>query len=119
MTRFCDAVLAAEPAVRPYTRNYIQGHVRALGRIYPRVAEQLGEERFRALAAVYTRHYGASHWDLNLYGERFPELVAAQVHGGKSAEVDWQRLARLAEKEYASCRASYPDADQTQIGGVD
>ena len=115
---FCVAVLASDPAVAPYSRNYLQGHARALSRSHPGVEQLAGASTFAALAQVYARHYPADHWDLNLYGGQFADFIAAQLRGGRAAAADWLLLAQLARIEYGICRAYYADERAVGAGEV-
>lgn len=109
LQRFCDAVLAGDTVVEPYTRNYLGGHALALENTYPAVQCLLGNATFAALARVCAVHYPAVQWDLNLYGETFAVLLAAQAQGVKAADFDWCLLADLARIEYAITQVYYAD----------
>lgn len=105
--RFCAGVLGDDSAVQPYCNNYMGGHCRALQNTYPCIHTTLGGDTFNALARVYVQHYPPGHWDLNLYGETFPALLAAQAQGGRAAAFQWQWLACVAAIEFAITRAYY------------
>ena len=106
---FADAVLAGDSAVLPYTNNYRTGHASALRNAYPLVCSTLGATTFAALAQVYVTHYPPARWDLNLYGEQFPELLQAQEQGGRASEIDWRLTAATARIEYAITQAYYAE----------
>jgi len=108
---FSDAVLQEGPSVEPYSDNYKGVHALALHNIYQCVQSLLGDAAFMALSRVYVRHYSPMRWDLNVYGERFYELVAAQIHGSKADAYDWEALSLLARIEYAMTVQYYSDAD--------
>lgn len=111
LTTFTDAVLEGRDDVAPYTHNYLGVHRLALGNIYLCVKELLGDGPFGALAHVYVQHFPASQWDVNRYGERFSELLAAQVYGAKADVFDWPGIAALAAIEYAITEQYYADHD--------
>ena len=111
LTAFADAVLEGRDDVAPYTNNYLGVHRMALGNIYLCVKEVLGDGSFAALAGVYVKHFPASQWDVNRYGERFSELLAAQVNGVKADAFDWPAIAALAAIEYAITEQYYADND--------
>ena len=112
LQQFCQSVLTQDIAVAPYRNNYLGGHARALEAVYPGVRQHLGANAFAALARVYTQHYPAPHWDLNLYGERFDELLQAQTLGARADKSPWWLLACLARQEYAATQAYYADERQ-------
>jgi hypothetical protein len=114
LQHFANAVMTGDEGVEPYTRNYIGAHVLALENTYPAVQSLLGSMTFGALARVYALHYQAVQWDLNIYGEAFAVLLAAQVQGAKAANFDWNVLAGIAQIEYAITQAYY--ADETGAG---
>ncbi len=109
LQHFCEAVLAADKSVEPYSHNYLGGHARALENTYPAVCGLLGSTPFAALARVYLLHHPPAQWDLNFYGDRFAELIQAQTQGGRAADFPWQRLADIARIEYAITQAYYAD----------
>jgi len=116
LTDFTDAVLAGREDVAPYTNNYLGVHRLALGNIYLCVKEVLGEGPFGALSSVYVKHFPASQWDVNRYGEHFSELLAAQVNGAKADAFDWPAIAALAAIEYAITEQYYADKNLKQGG---
>lgn len=98
------------PAISPYRNNYLGAHKYALKNIYPAVHHCLGETVFFAMGKAYIDHYPPKDWDVNLYGELFSELLAAQENGKKGSEFSWQSLARLATLEYSITQLYYmPD----------
>ena len=107
--QFCAAVMASDTAVAAYSQNYIGGHSLALENTYPGVRNKAGGSAFAALARVYVQHHPPLQWDLNLYGESFPALLAGQTQGGRASDFDWPWLAHLARIEYAISQAYYAD----------
>ncbi len=108
---FSNAVLQEGQSVGPYSDNYKGVHALALHNIYQCVRSLLGDAAFMALSRVYVRHYRPTRWDLNVFGERFYELVAAQIHGSKADAYDWEALSLLALIEYAITVQYYADTD--------
>jgi hypothetical protein len=106
---FCDAVMAADERLAPYSRNYLGAHHSALQNTFPSIARALGENTFAALASVYTSRYPPMAWDLNLYGEQFPGLIQAQEKGGAATAFNWRLLGAIARVEYAITAAYYAD----------
>ena len=104
---FCDAVLDDKEKVAVYGNNYRGAHIRALQNTYLTVQHYLEPDIFSALALVYVRHYPPTHWDLNIYGKDFSELLAAQTKSAKAQEADWIVLAMIARIEYAISHAYY------------
>jgi hypothetical protein len=115
--QFTSAVLSGDEPVTVYTQNYVGGHVRALQTTYPTVYSTLGDAPFAAIARVFTLHYPAAHWDINLYGEGFADLLSAQTQGGKADDFDWVLLATIARVEYAITLAYYADDDTEDPAG--
>lgn len=104
---FCDAVIENKKEVAAYGNNYRGAHIRALQNTYLTVQHYLAPNIFSALAFTYVQYYPPTQWDLNIYGEDFPELLAAQTKSSKANEVDWMLLAMIARIEYAISRAYY------------
>ena len=85
--RFAGALMAADPAQagelarQPgfgvYRNTVMKGCIDALQANYPVVARLVGEEWFRAAAAVYARAYLPSSPALLEYGEHFSAFLAA------------------------------------------
>ena len=112
LQNFCDAVLNDNKKVAVYSNNYRGAHRLALQNIYLTVQHYLDANIFSALTLVYVQHYPPTHWDLNIYGEGFPELLAAQTQSIKAKEADWKLLATLARIEYAISCVYYGYAEQ-------
>ena len=106
----------------PYTTNLITSRVAVLALIYPAVTEQLGDATMAALSQVYATHYASHHWDINLYGDQFSDLLNAQQHSPKATQFDWKTLANLAKFEYLLCSLYYADslpADQLREASLE
>ena len=112
LRNFCDAVLNDNKKVSVYSNNYRGAHRLALRNIYLTVQHYLNANIFSALTLVYVQHYPPTHWDLNIYGEGFPELLAAQTQSVKAEEADWTLLAMLARIEYAISHVYYGYTEQ-------
>ena len=95
-----------EEAYIVYRNNYSTGLTDALGHIFPSCKKYLGEDLFSALAVVYSQLNPSKHWDINQYGEHFPELIAAQ-QPHKYRSIDWKTAGYLAKIEYALNNAYY------------
>ena len=70
------AVLAAQPALAVYRNTVMKGCIDALQANYPAVARLVGEEWFRAAAAVYARETLPANPTLLRYGASFPDFLA-------------------------------------------
>lgn len=112
LSRFCQAVqdaTANEPGLQIYQHNFLATHARALVSNFPLARAYLTPERFDALAEVFASHHVPDIWDINLYDERFPGFVAAQIHGPMADKVPWLAVAYLMRFEYAICQVYYAD----------
>ena len=69
------ARLAAQPAFAVYRNTVMKGCIDALQANYPSVARLVGEEWFRAAAAVYVRAHLPAHPTLAVYGEGFADFL--------------------------------------------
>ena len=107
LKNFCAAVLENKPQVAVYSNNYLGAHIRALQNVYLTVQHYLEADVFSALALVYVKHYPPTQWDINIYGENFPRLIAAQTNSNKAGLVDWLFIATVAQIEHAISRAYY------------
>lgn len=70
------AALAAQPAFAVYRNTVVKGCIDALQANYPVVARLVGEEWFRAAAAVYVREALPSDPTLLNYGASFADFLA-------------------------------------------
>lgn len=72
----CVAALAAQPAFAVYRNTVMKSCVDALEANFPAVARLVGEEWFRAAAAVYARAELPAEPSLLAYGGSFPAFLA-------------------------------------------
>lgn len=70
------ARLVAQPAFAVYRNTVMKGCIDALQANYPSVARLVGEEWFRAAAAVFARAHLPRHPTLASYGEGFADFLA-------------------------------------------
>ncbi|MGH8702907.1 MAG: HvfC/BufC family peptide modification chaperone [Burkholderiales bacterium] len=70
------AALAAQPAFAVYRNTVMKGCVDALQANYPVVARLVGEEWFRAAAAIYVREAPPADPTLLRYGANFADFLA-------------------------------------------
>ncbi len=104
---FCEALLRCDDRLACYSNNYYAGHVRALENTFPATFRLLHDQDFSALAQVYVEHYPAVSWDINLFGEHFSELIAAQIQSGRSSHYNWATIAAVASIEYGISSVYY------------
>lgn len=71
------AALAAQPAFAVYRNTVMKGCIDALQANFPAVARLVGEEWFRAAAAVYAANELPREPSLLAYGRSFPDFLAA------------------------------------------
>ncbi len=67
--------LVAQPGFAVYRNTVLAGCIDALQANYPTIASLVGEESFRAAAAVHARAHLPTQPSLLLYGERFPAFL--------------------------------------------
>jgi hypothetical protein len=70
------ARLVAQPAFAVYRNTVMKGCIDALQANYPSVARLVGEEWFRAAAAIFVRAHLPAHPTLAVYGEGFADFLA-------------------------------------------
>jgi hypothetical protein len=70
------AALAAQPAFAVYRNTVMKGCIDALQANYPAVARLVGDEWFRAAAAVYARETPPADPVLLHYGAAFPDFLS-------------------------------------------
>ena len=70
------AALAAQPAFAVYRNTVMKGYIDALQANYPAVVQLVGEEWFRAAAAIYVRETPPESPMLLDYGASFPAFLA-------------------------------------------
>jgi hypothetical protein len=71
------AALARQPGFAVYRNTVVKGCIDALQANYPSVARLVGEEWFRAAAAIFARERLPAHASLLYYGEGFAEFLAS------------------------------------------
>lgn len=71
------AALVRQPAFAVYRNTVLKGCIDALQSNYPAVARLVGDEWFRAAAAIHARANLPTHPALVRYGEGFAEFLAA------------------------------------------
>jgi len=69
--------LVRQPGFAVYRNTVLKGCIDALQANYPTIVRLVGEEWFRAAASVHARQHLPSRASMLLYGERFPEFLAA------------------------------------------
>jgi hypothetical protein len=109
-----------------YRGNAQANAVKALGAVYPVLAQIVGTEFFEGLARAYAKSFPSASGDLNEYGEAFGEFLAGfepaqelpylpdvarlewRAHKAHYAtdhlHLDPARLAQIAEDDYAALR---------------
>jgi hypothetical protein len=85
-----------------YRGNVYGNRIKALAAAYPIVRKVVGGEFFDAMAREYARAHPAASGDLNEYGERLAEFVAAFPH-----TQDLPYLPDVARMEWLAHRAYY------------
>jgi hypothetical protein len=70
------ARLVAQPAFAVYRNTVMKGCIDALQANYPSVARLVGEEWFRAAAAIFVRAHLPAHPTLAVYGDGFADFLA-------------------------------------------
>jgi hypothetical protein len=118
LSQFAERVLNGDPSVTPYRNNYIGVHAAALENTFLMVKALLGEPVFAALASVYAQHYPASFWDLNRFGDQFPDFLRVQALGPRGDQVHWAFMASIADLEYAIAMQYYADLELKAGGDV-
>lgn len=101
-----------------YSHNQLAVHQGALENNFLTTRSLMEPSLFDALAQVYVKHYPATDWDINLYGEQFPELIAQQHRSSKAHACNWQWLASIASIEYAICQIYYADNGNFERDGA-
>lgn len=59
-----------------YLRNYLYGHLDALGNRFKTVKVAVGEDNFRYLGFQYLRYNAPCEPDIDSFGSEFPEFLA-------------------------------------------
>lgn len=109
--------LAAQPGFAVYRNTVLKGCIDALQANYPAVARLVGEEWFRAGAAVYSRGTLPSHATLLDYGATFAEFLS---QFGPAAELQYLAdVARLDRNwSEAHVAADAPRLDAAMLGSL-
>ncbi|MDD1000547.1 HvfC/BufC N-terminal domain-containing protein [Pseudomonas sp. TNT2022 ID642] len=105
----------ADPASRfAVYRNNVQGSlINALSDSYPVVAQLVGDEFFRAMAAVFVQQQPPQSPLMNRYGEVFADFIAAfEPAGGVPYLADVARLEHLRTLAYHAADALPVRAEQ-------
>ena len=85
-----------------YRGNVVANAQKALANAYPIVGKIVGEKFFEGLAREYLRRHASTSGDLNAFGERFADFVAAFPH-----TQDLPYLPDVARMEWLVHRAHY------------
>jgi hypothetical protein len=108
------ARLCAQPAFAVYRNTVLKGCIDALRANYPAVTRLVGDEWFRAAAAVYARDNLPRHPSLMLYGASFPEFLERfEPAAGLPYLPGVARLDRLWTEAHAA-----PDEEAVDPGAV-
>ena len=76
----CDSkTLSISERIDIYRNNTQQTRVRTLKDIYPIICEVLGHQYFNQQSVYFSQQHPAKHWNLNQYGEEFPEFLVKQL----------------------------------------
>lgn len=67
----------------------------------------MSENIFNALCMAYAKNYPSNHWDINIYGQHFPQLLSAQSNNPRAAKYPWLKLGKTALIEYTLCLCYY------------
>ena len=113
LERFTQAIHSGEGSMAIYQNNTLGLHSQALAANFQVTRQLLGQAAFDALARVYSQHFPADHWDINLYGEQFSHLIAAQASSPKAGQHDFTSAAAMATLEYAILLAYYADNSES------
>ena len=97
LEQFCQGPLQQHPV---YHNNQQAGHVQALSNNYPLTRHLCSDHYFFPLAKAYQHHTLQSDWDINIYGEDFPQWLSDQQYGPTATLKDWSLLSELAAFEY-------------------
>lgn len=100
--------------IKPYQINQRMLALNVLRNNFPTVERILGDTVFTSLAQVYGKYYPSTWWDVNIFGDQFPEFLASQINSVKADAYDWALIAEIAQLEYAFIdRYYYPGHDAT------
>jgi hypothetical protein len=117
---FAQALLAEHPAVPPqldylvaqpgfavYRNTVLKGCIDALHANFPAVARVVGDEWFRAAAAVYARRAPPGTPTLLTYGQSFPDFLA---HFEPAAELPYLAAVARADRLWSESHVAADDA---------
>jgi len=107
-----------DPASRfaVYRNNVQSSLINALADSYPVVRQLVGDEFFRAMAAVYLRHFPPTSPVLNHYGEDFGDFVQGfEPAAGLPYLADVARLERLRVRAYHAADAQPLSPEQIAV----
>ncbi|MCX4029179.1 putative DNA-binding domain-containing protein [Endozoicomonas sp. SM1973] len=111
-----QSIIEQQPATAIYSNNTLGIHVQSLKANFAVTHQLLGETTFIALAQVYSQHFPATHWDINLYGNQFADFIASQVNSAQATSLPWLSIASVASIEYSIVYAYYADDDDKKQG---
>jgi hypothetical protein len=113
------ADLVAAPAARlaVYRNNLAASWGRALRNTYPVIAQLVGDAFFTALCHEYGLGYATEDADLNAFGSRFADFLAAFPHVAELPYLpDMARLEWLVHRTHYAART--PVLDAAALGGM-
>ena len=95
--QFCNRTLTLHPV---YLNNQQAGHHQALANNFPLTRHLCEDGYFAPIAKAYQQYTAQRDWDINTYGEDFPQWLSDQQFGPKATLKDWPLLGELAAFEY-------------------
>jgi hypothetical protein len=104
--------LPAPPAFAVYRNTVIKGCIDALQANYPAVARLVGDEWFRAAAAIYVRANPPRAPMLVEYGERFPVFLETF---GPAAELPYLPAVARLDRFWSECHLARDEAPLRRI----
>lgn len=105
------AALAAQPGFAVYRNTVMKGCIDALAANYPAVARLVGDEWFRAAAAVFVKAHPPTHPMLVDYGNDFPAFLAAFAPAAELTYLaDVARVDRFWTEAHVACDETPLDA---------
>ena len=94
--RVAQSIIDQQPATAIYNNNTLGIHTQSLAANFYVTHQLLGTSAFAALSQVYSQHFPADHWDINLYGSQFADFIASQVHSAQANVLPWLTIAAVA-----------------------
>lgn len=114
----CVAPLVAQPAFAVYRNTVAKGCIDALQANFPSVARLVGEEWFRAAAAVFVADERPREPSLLAYGASFPAFLAGFPPAAELGYLEGvARLDRLWTEAHVAADA--PALERTTLAGLD